>query len=99
MSEANFQSKLIEDIKLRLPGCVVMKNNAKYKQGIPDVLVLFGNKYALLECKRSKNAPHRPNQDWYVEHVRNMGGFACFIYPENKETMLDELEYTLRFGG
>ena len=99
MSEANFQSNLIKEIKLRLPGCIVMKNNAKYKQGIPDILVLYGSKYALLECKRSKNASHRPNQDWYVNQANNMGGFACFIYPENKEMMLDELESALRFGG
>lgn len=97
--EANFQSELIKEIKLRLPGCIVLKNNAGHRQGVPDISVLFGIRYGLLECKRSSDAPHRPNQDWYVNHVNSMGGFARFVYPENKEMVLNELESALRSGG
>lgn len=90
--ESHFQSDLIKELKRRFPGCIVLKNNAKHVQGIPDISILFGEHYAVLECKRSATAPHRPNQDYYVNHVNDMGGVARFIFPENKEEVLDDLE-------
>lgn len=98
MKEAVFQARLIKEIKERLPGCIVMKNDSGHNQGIPDISVLFGPWYGVLECKRSENAPHRPNQDYYIDRINGMGGFARFVYPENKEDILDELEFALRFG-
>jgi len=89
--ENRFQANLIKELKERFPGCVIMKNDANYIQGIPDLLILFNNKWAALECKRSRNAKHQPNQDYYVEKMRDMS-FAAFIFPENKEEVLDELE-------
>lgn len=88
--EGYFQAKLIKELESRFPGCIVTKVEP-YKQGFPDLLVLFDDKWALLECKRSKDAPHRPNQDYYVEMADKMS-FSRFIYPENKEEVLHELE-------
>ena len=99
MRESYFQSNLIKELKRRFPGCIVMKNDAGHKQGIPDISVLFGDRYAVLECKRSASAPHRPNQDYYVDRVNAMGGMARFIFPENKEAVLDELESAFGAGG
>lgn len=98
MKESVFQSHLIKEIKERLPGCIVMKNDSGHNQGIPDISVLYGPWYGVLECKRSLNAPHQPNQDYYIELISDMGGFARFVCPENKEAVLDELESALRFG-
>lgn len=92
MLESKFQSKLIKDIKHRFEGCIVMKNDANYCQGIPDLLILHNNKWAALECKRSKDASHRPNQDYYIGKMKNMGGYAAFISPENKEDILNEIQ-------
>lgn len=88
--ESQFQSDLIKEIKGRFPGCIVMKNDANYIQGIPDLLVLFENKWASLECKRSEKEKHRPNQDYYVEKMNGMS-FSAFVYPENKEEVLNDL--------
>ena len=88
--ESVFQNKLIEKIKKELPGCIVMKNDSGYIQGIPDLTVVYKDKWATLECKRSKNESHQPNQDYYVELMNNMS-FSSFIYPENKEEVLEEL--------
>lgn len=88
--ESVFQNKLIEKLKKELPGCIVMKNDSGYIQGIPDLTVVYKDKWATLECKRSKNESHQPNQDYYVEHMNNMS-FSRFIYPENKEEVLEEL--------
>lgn len=90
MLERDFQSKLIKDIYKRFPGCIVLKNDPTYIQGIPDLLVLHENHWAALEVKKGRNADHQPNQDWYIEHMDEMS-FASFIYPENKEETLDAM--------
>lgn len=97
--ESSFQASLIKDIRKRIPGCIVLKNDSGHTQGIPDISVMFGSGYGMLECKRSLDAPHQPNQDYYIEMINGMGGFARFVCPENKEAVLDELESTLRSRG
>lgn len=88
--ERDFQAKLIKEIKERFPGSIVMKNDSSYIQGIPDLLVLYRDKWAALEVKRSLTASHRPNQEYYVGLMNDMS-FAEFISPENKEDILHEL--------
>ena len=87
--ESGFQDRLIESLKALFPGCMVFKMDQI--QGLPDLLILYGEKWASLECKRSATAKKRPNQDYYVEKMNEMS-YAAFIYPENKEEILNELE-------
>ena len=95
MLEKNFQADLIKEIKERFPGCIVMKNDTSYIQGIPDLTILHGDKWAVLECKKTKSSSRRPNQSYYVEKLDGMS-FSRFISPENKEEVLDELQRTFR---
>lgn len=95
MLENKFQSKLIKELKKIFPGCIVMKNDSSYIQGIPDLLVLYKNKWASLEVKKSANASKRPNQQYYVDMMNKMS-FARFISPENKKEVLDELRKTFK---
>lgn len=90
MLESKFQAKLIRDLKDMFEGCLVMKLDSSYIQGIPDLLVLYESKWAVLECKKSARASRQPNQEYYVERMDNMS-FARFVYPENVEEVLDEL--------
>lgn len=94
MKESEFQASLIKELKERFPGCIVLKNDPKYKQGIPDLLILHNDRWASLEVKKSKNEKHQPNQDFYVEKMNNMS-FSTFIFPENKEEALHDLEQSL----
>jgi len=96
MSESRFQSQLIKDLKEIFPGCIVMKNDAGYIQGIPDLLVLWNDRWAALECKKSGTANQQPNQSWYVDLMNDMS-FAAFIYPDNKEEILHALQSALQF--
>lgn len=89
--ESAFQSSLIREIKTMFPGSVVLKTDANYIQGFPDLLILYNNKWALLECKKNAKASHQPNQDYYVSKMDNLS-FARFIYPENKEEVLCALQ-------
>ena len=92
--ERDFQAKLIKEIKQIFKGCIVMKNDSSYIQGIPDLLILYRDKWAALEVKKSATASHSPNQEYYVELMDEMS-YASFIYPENKEEVLYELRQTL----
>lgn len=92
--ESEFQSNLIDELKERFPGCIVVKTDAGFIQGIPDLIILFNDKWAMLECKKSKDAKHRPNQDYYV-NLLNKLSFSAFIYPENKESILNGMEKAL----
>lgn len=94
--ESKFQAELIKDIKTIFPGCIVLKNDPNYIQGIPDLTVFWNDRWATLEVKKSANASHQPNQDYYVEYMNNMS-FSRFIYPENKEEVLYELQHA--FGS
>lgn len=90
MLERHFQSGLIKELKEKLPGCVVLKNDPDYIQGIPDLLVLYKERWAALECKKDDRASHRPNQEYYIRVLNEMS-FAKFISPENKEEVVNEL--------
>lgn len=87
--ESGFQDSVISSIKGMFPGCMVFKMDQK--QGIPDVLVLYGKRWASLECKQFARAKKRPNQDYYVGKMNDMS-FSRFISPENKEEVLSELQ-------
>ena len=87
--ESGFQDKLIEDLKSLFPGCMTFKMDQI--QGIPDMLILYKDKWASIENKKSANAKHQPNQDYYVKKMDNMS-FARFAYPENKDIVLNELK-------
>ena len=93
--ENAFQSELIKEIKELLPGCMVLKNDPEYIQGIPDLTIFYKDRWATLEVKRSSNASHRPNQDYYVDKMNEMS-FSRFISPENKKEILNELQSALR---
>lgn len=91
MRENRYQAGLIKRIKDKFPGSIILKNDSSYKQGIPDLTVLYGDKWATLEVKKSTDASHRPNQDFYVEKMNSMS-FSSFISPENEQEVLDAME-------
>ena len=86
--ESGFQDRLRIELKDMFPDCLIFK--MEQFQGIPDLLILYKRKWACLECKKSANAKKQPNQEYYVDLMDKMS-FASFIYPENKDTVLDEL--------
>lgn len=95
MKESAFQHGLIQDLKEMFPEAIIFKNETK--QGLPDLTILEGDRWALLECKASADASHQPNQDFYVEKADRMS-FSRFIFPENKQEVLDELQQAFRSG-
>ena len=91
MKESKFQSNLKKELKNIFPGCIVTKLDSGDIQGIPDLLILYKNKWATLENKRTSKAHRQPNQEYYVNKMNDMS-FSRFIYPENKEEVLTDLK-------
>lgn len=92
MLESTYQNKLIKILEKLFPGCVVLKNDPGYLQGVPDLSILYNDRWAMLEVKASVDATERPNQRHHVERLSTMS-FAAFIYPENQAEVLDELQH------
>ena len=91
MLERDFQASVIKELKVRFPRCIILKNDSSYKQGIPDLIVLWEDRWATLECKKSGRSAHQPNQDYYVNLMNEMS-FSSFLYPENRQEVLDDLD-------
>lgn len=92
MLENRFKTNLINELENLFPGCIVTHLDPNEIQGIPDLLILYKDKWAALEGKKSANASVRPNQEYYVD-LMNAMSFASFIYPENKNEVLDDLYF------
>jgi hypothetical protein len=93
--ESKFQKDFIDEIKDRYPGCVALKNDSSYIQGFPDWTILYEDKWAVLEMKRERGARKQPNQEYYVNQLNNMS-FSRFVFPENKNEVLEDLDTLFR---
>ena len=96
--ESQFQAELIRELKALFPGCIVLKNDANYIQGFPDLTILYRHMWAVLECKRSLSETYQPNQRYYIEQLDDMS-FASMICPENREAVLYELQRAFSARG
>lgn len=95
MLEREYQAKLIKKLRDLFPGCMILKNDSSYKQGVPDLIILFGDRWAMLEAKANEKSPYQPNQPYYVEMLNEMS-FAAFIHPSNEQDVLSALQQALR---
>ena len=95
MLERQYQAKLIRRLRVEFPGCVILKNDASYIQGIPDLTLLFKDKWAMLESKADGTSSMRPNQLYHIAQLNQMS-FAAVIYPSNEDEIIYELQ--LAFG-
>lgn len=98
MLESKFQSHLIERLNDMFPGALVIKQDTGLRGGLPDLLILFNDRWAMLEVKRSADAREQPNQRYWVDYFNNMS-FAAFIFPENEEDVLHDLQHALQVRG
>lgn len=94
MKESAYQSKLVNKIIDLIPDCIILRNDPRHVQGIPDLVVLHGDKWGALEVKASEKAGIQPNQEHYVSTMNNMS-FASFINPENEGEVLSALQNSL----
>lgn len=96
--ESVYQRDLRHKIEKLIPGCIVLKNDPQWIQGIPDLVILYEDKWAMLEVKTSANSPRRPNQHHYISTFNEMS-FASFIYPANEKEVLNDLQQAFGLTG
>lgn len=95
MRENQYQALLIEKLRDIFPGCFILKNDSGYRQGVPDLTILFRDRWAVLEVKASASESERPNQAYYISLLDEMS-FAAFIFPENEEDVIHDLQQAFR---
>lgn len=93
MRESQYQTKVIRQLESMFPGCLILRNDPQWLQGVPDVLILYSGTWAALEVKLALDGEIQPNQSYYVDLMGSMS-FAAFICPENEEDVLYELQLT-----
>ena len=98
MTESQYQGKLIKKLERTFPGCMVLKNDPQYIQGILDLTVLYHHMWAMLEVKAGQSSPFQPNQEYYIEYLGQMS-FAAVIYPEIEEDVLSALQEAFASRG
>lgn len=96
--ETNFQTEFRKDLENLFPGCIVCKLDSGYRQGVPDLVMFWGDAWATFEVKLSKDAKRQPNQPYFV-YLMNMMSFSAFVYPENKKEILDAVQQALELRG
>jgi hypothetical protein len=89
--ERDFQAQLIKKLKRVLPGAIVLKNDSSYMQGIPDLTILYKDRWAALEVKATATSSQQPNQEYYVELMNGMS-YSAFVYPENEGEVLNAIQ-------
>lgn len=91
MTENKYQRELIKKLERMFPDCLILKTDTMYRQGLPDLIILWKDCWAVLEIKASKDAISQPNQEYYIKRLGEMS-FAAFIYPEIEEEVLSALQ-------
>lgn len=94
MRENAYQAKLIKKLRKLFEGCLILKNDSNYLQGVPDLVIFYGDRWAMLEVKANMDSDFQPNQAYWVSELNHMS-FAAFIYPENEDEVLRDLQSAL----
>lgn len=98
MRENEYQALLIPKLERRFPGSIILKNDPSYLLGVPDLLILFRDRWAMLEVKASATSKIQPGQPYWV-NLFNQMSFSAFIYPSNEQEVLRGLEQAFSARG
>ncbi len=92
MLESKFKKRTERRIRKRLQRVkiYIVKSSTEVRSA-PDLFILGSGMWAALEFKKHKDADRQPNQEHIIDYLDNMS-YATFVYPENVEGVLDDLE-------
>lgn len=87
MTESKFTSKLLKELRLRLPGAVIFKHNDIGTAGIPDISITNERRTIWLEIKDSEN---KKKDRLQTETLRRLGGFRITWLAGCKVAMINQ---------
>ena len=92
MLESKFKKEAKQRIRERCPNVDLDFVNTKpFNRSMPDTFVVGPWSWAALEFKRAEGATQQANQDYHIKRL-NRKGYATFVFPENLEEVLNDLE-------
>ena len=94
--EALVKKKLLVRLR-KIPKSFWYSHQAGSIRGVADIIGCVNGIFVALEVKRSlieynKKSPRSALQEKFLADIRKSGGFGSFIYPENEEEVLFELQ-------
>lgn len=95
--ETEFKLKVLAALK-KLPRTWCVKTQQVSIRGTPDILCSIGGTFVALELKRSQEAKVDPLQEHTLQKIRDAGGMALVVWPENWPPILAVIE-ALAYGA
>lgn len=92
--ESRFRDNKLRPILDKLPLYYFIKEAASIR-GLPDIIgITKGGRFFSLEVKKDSsemNCPRTPLQRYVLNKIKDLGGFAEFVYPENLNEVIHAL--------
>ncbi len=79
--ERRLQAEIIKFLQAK--GAYVLKNDATYRQGVPDLSFWHPDLNGFIEVKAHADSAYQPLQKPIIKKLQNMGVFCEIIHHEN----------------
>lgn len=89
--ETRFATRVDKELR-NIPDCWFFNVQAVVIRGIPDRIGCINGNFFALELKKDSKAPVAKLQMYVINKIREAGGFAELIYPENFTVMMEQLK-------
>ena len=90
--EGKYKKRLKSVLRQLYPGCGIIDVDPYVNDNsMPDMIVVYGPAWVMLETKKEVNAEQQPNQGYYIRHFDKMS-YASFASPENHKEVLRDVE-------
>lgn len=94
--ESDYKRKLMKKLR-QIPSSYWYSHQAGSIRGISDIIGCVNGVMVVLEVKRSleeyrKKSPRTALQEKFLSNIRSAKGYGSFIYPENEEKILSEIQ-------
>ncbi len=100
MVESKFVCDVLKPrLELEFPGIHILKQDpASNFNGLLDYILLYGDRWAMLEAKRGRGAAQQSHQEYYIRVFDELS-FAAFVNPTNLDEVIHDLQSAFGLRG
>ena len=95
--ETLFKERITPKLK-SLTNVWYFKSSERSIRGIPDIIMCLNGQFIAMELKKSASATTSKLQDYNLLRIRQCGGRAFLVYPENFDRIFIQLEQISKEG-